>query len=342
MKLQIHKQELILKDPFTISRSTRTRVDSLVVALTDGPYIGYGEATANPYYHTTTAMFERELLEKKTLLEIDAAMEPADFWAYLAPHFRNNSFLLCALDEAYADLFAKKRGIRLFEYWKLNEKNAPFSSYTIGIDTIDIMLKKMKETPFPIYKIKLGTKNDLKIVSELRKHSTAIFRIDANCGWTPEETVQNSKQLQVLGVEFIEQPLPSNDLEGQMYVMKNSVLPIVADESCQVESDVKKCASFFHGVNIKLMKCGGLTPAKRMIDEAKKLGLKTMLGCMTESSVGISALAQLAPLVDFTDMDGALLIKNDPAKGVIIKEGKVTYSKINGTGVAWVPPEKNL
>jgi len=190
----------------------------------------------------------------------------------------------------------------------------------------------MKAKIFPIYKIKLGTNEDVKIISELRKHSDAVFRIDANCGWTSEETVKNAKKLKNLGVEFIEQPLLANDWEGASYVYKNSCLPIIADESCIISADVIKCVKHFHGVNIKLMKCGGLTPAIKMIREATSLGLKTMIGCMTESTVGISAIAHIAPLVDYADLDGALLIKNDIATGVTISNGTIQFTKTKGSG----------
>ena len=196
---------------------------------------------------------------------------------------------------------------------------------------------KEHDTPFLQYlnqiKIKLGTKNDIEIVTELRKHSDAIFRIDANCGWTADEAIENSFKLKELGVEFLEQPLKANDIEGAKKLYENSALPIIADESCIVESDVEKCVGLFHGVNVKLTKCGGLTPGKRMLENARRLGLKTMVGCMTESSVGISAIGHLLPLLDYVDMDGGLLLKKDIAEGVIITDGVVSYSNLNGTGV---------
>jgi L-alanine-DL-glutamate epimerase-like enolase superfamily enzyme len=210
------------------------------------------------------------------------------------------------------------------------------TDYTIGIDTIEKMVEKMQELPWPIYKIKLGTKEDIKIIKELRKHTDAIFRVDANCGWTAEETINNAIELKKLGVEFIEQPLEANNWEGHREVFLNSVLPIIADESCQVEADVLRCHNHFHGVNVKLVKCGGLTSAKRMLLQAKKQQMKTMVGCMTESSVGISAIAHLLPLLDYVDMDGALLLAKDIATGVTIKDGIVKYSDLNGIGVSLI------
>jgi len=200
----------------------------------------------------------------------------------------------------------------------------------------------MKDLPWPIYKIKLGTKNDLQIVKELRKHSNSIFRIDANCGWTVSETIKNSIELKKLGVEFIEQPLAIEDWKGSKFLLNNSHLPIIADESCVIESDIEKCFDHFHGVNIKLMKCGGLTPAKRMLKKAKLLGLTTMVGCMTESSVGISAIAHLAPILDYIDMDGALLLKNDIATGVTLENGTIVFSELTGTGVLIHKPKTSF
>jgi len=202
------------------------------------------------------------------------------------------------------------------------------------LDSIEKMVDKMKEMPWPIYKIKLGTDKDVEIVRELRKHTDAIFRVDANCAWTAEETIANAPLLKDLGVEFLEQPLKADDWTGMEAVMHQSVLPVIADESCIVESDVEKCALHFNGINIKLTKCGGLTPARRMIKRAKELNLQVMVGCMTESTVGISAIAQLIPQLDYVDMDGAMLLKEDIADGVIIQDnGKVIFPTSGGSGI---------
>ena len=333
MKLIIHTYNLKLKHPFTISRGTRTEIPSIIVELSHNGKSGFGEATANPYYNTTVEKFEEELIEKHKTIEVFSNQTPEEYWTYLLPYFANNMFLLCALDEAYTDLYTRLQNLKLYQYWSLKLENLPQTNYTIGIDSIEKMTSKMKEVPWPIYKIKLGTKDDIQIVTELRKHSNSVFRIDANCGWEVTETVKNSVELKKLGVEFIEQPLPADNWKGSKVVYENSHLPIIADESCIVETDVEKCYNHFHGINVKLMKCGGLTPAKRMITKAKSLGLKTMVGCMTESSVGISAIAHLTPLLDYVDMDGALLLKNDIAKGVTLNNGDIVFSKLNGTGV---------
>ena len=333
MEIKLHSFNLELKHTFTISRESHDFQPSLVVELIDGDFRGFGEATSNPYYNITVESTTAIIQKNSPLITSLSKEEPEVFWTKLAPFFKENMFALCALDMAFNDLSARKKGKKLYEVWGLDIKNNPMTDYTIGIDSIDKMVAKMKELPWPIYKIKLGTKNDIAIVTELRKHTDAIFRIDANCGWTADEAIENSFKLKELGVEFLEQPLKADDFEGAKKLFKNSALPIIADESCIVESDVEKCAGLFHGVNVKLTKCGGLTPGKRMLEKAKKLGLKTMVGCMTESNVGISAIAHLLPLLDYVDMDGSLLLKKNIATGITINNGVISYSEKNGTGV---------
>jgi len=307
---------------------------TLIVELSDGNLSGFGEATSNPYYGITIDKMMRDINKIKTRVESLSHITPNKFWSKIQPYLKDNMFALCALDMAFNDLYARKKGVKLYELWQLDPSHNPLTNYTIGIDTIDKMVSKMKERPWPIYKIKLGTKEDIAIVTALRKYTDAIFRVDANCGWNVDETIENSKKLKNLGVEFIEQPLNADDLEGAKKVFLNTTLPIIADESCIVESDIKKCFNHFHGVNIKLVKCGGLTSGKRMLEKAKKLGMKTMVGCMTESTVGISAIAHLLPLLDYVDMDGALLLKNKIAEGVKIENGVIFYSDFAGTGVS--------
>ena len=332
MEIKLHSYNLELKDTFTISRESHDFQSSLVVELIDGDFSGFGEATSNPYYNITIENMMKILQDNAPLIASYSEENPSTFWKKLQPIFKDNMFALCSLDMAFNDLQARKKGKKLHEVWGLNIDKNPMTNYTIGIDTIAKMVSKMKALPWPIYKIKLGTKDDIKIVTELRKHSNAIFRIDANCGWSVNEAIENSFKLKELGVEFLEQPLKADDLQGAKKLFDASALPIIADESCIIESDVEKCAGLFHGINVKLTKCGGLTPGKRMLEKAKELGLKTMVGCMTESSIGISAIAHLLPLLDYVDMDGSLLLKTDIATGVTINNGIITYPNRNGTG----------
>ena len=333
MKLVLHTFQLPLKHTFTITHESRDIQPTLIVELQDGDFRGFGEATETPYYGVTMEKMTAQLESVRDFVESYDLQDPKQFWEDVFPYLKDeHPFALCALDIAANDLWAKKKGLPLYKAWGLDPSNNPITDYTIGIDTLEKMVDKMQEVPFPLYKIKLGTKEDIKIVQELRKHTDAVFRVDANTAWSVEETIQNAIALKDLGVEFIEQPMKADNWEGMKKVFAESVLPIIADESCIVEEDVARCYGFFHGVNIKLMKCGGLTPALRMIAHAKKLGLKVMVGCMTESNVGCSAIAQLLPLLDYVDMDGILLVDDQISTGVVIDYGKVIYADENGTG----------
>jgi L-alanine-DL-glutamate epimerase-like enolase superfamily enzyme len=355
MKIILHTFDLKIRDRFKIAHQERDSQETLIVALQDvdadgNTVIGLGETTANPYYGFTVESMQEEIEQLRAHIEnfqiINTAQasglsgRPEAFWEHLYPHLQQRSFTLCALDMAAHDLYGKKLGKPLYQVWGLDPKDAPASNYTIGIDTIEKMVQKMKAVPWPLYKIKLGTEEDLEIVKELRKHTDAVFRVDANCAWGVDETIRNSVELQKLGVEFIEQPMRGDDFEGMKEVYKRSALPLIADESCIVESDVARCHGHFHGVNIKLTKCGGLTPARRMIAEARRLNMKVMVGCMTESSVGISAIAHLAPLLDYVDMDGALLLAEDVATGVKVQPDGVDYAQENGTGARLITANK--
>jgi L-Ala-D/L-Glu epimerase len=335
LKLSFHEFELPLRHVFAISRDATKVQPTLVVELSDGTHRGFGEATTNRYYGVTLERMRNSLETVRGLVEGTTSLDPPKLWEQVYPQLAEDPFALCALDQAAYDLWGKQRGAPVYKLWGLSTDRVPQSNFTIGIDTIETMVAKMLEMPgWPIYKIKLGTKQDLDIVRELRKHTDAVFRVDANCGWNADEAIANSRELAELNVEFIEQPLPANQWAEVKGVYEKSALPIVADESCIAEADVDRCQGHFHGVNVKLVKCGGLTPARRMIARAKTLGLKTMVGCMTESSVGISAIGQLLPLLDYVDMDGAALLAKDVATGVVVDRGTCIYPAVNGNGVA--------
>lgn len=334
MKLQLRPFSLQLRHTFKIARESHDIQPTLIVELEQNGLRGYGEATSNSYYAASIADMSTALERVRPLIENYELGEPGELWNLLQAELGDQPFPLCAVDLAAHDLWGKLQGEPVYKLWGLSLEQLPLTDYTIGIDTIEKMVAKMREFPdWPIYKIKLGTDHDIEIVRALREHTQSIFRVDANCGWSAEETIANSQALAELGVEFIEQPLPADQWDAMREVYAKSALPIIADESCIVESDVARCQGYFHGVNIKLVKCGGLTPARRMIATAKQLGLKTMVGCMTESSVGISAIAQLLPLLDYVDMDGALLLAEDIATGVTIQQGRVSFSSEPGCGV---------
>lgn len=298
---------------------------------------GYGEAPAISYYNITTDKMAEDLNAKMFFFDKATFNSPERFWHYLYHIYQDDYFLMCALDMAGWDLYGKMVGKPLYKIWNLSIDNNPLTDITIGIDTIDKMVAKLKETPWPVYKIKLGTDDDVEIIRALRKQTSSPFRIDANAAWKAEDALEKIKTFSDLGVEFIEQPLAKDDWGGMKYLFEHSPLPLFADESCVKEADVLKCRGHFHGINIKLTKCGGITPAIRMIKEARRLGLKVMLGSMNESSIGTGAIAQLLPMADFVDMDGPLLLDGDNGAGVTFENGKVIYTDLPGLGVAVEP-----
>lgn len=334
MKLSYKPIQLPFEYPFTISNGrTKTHQPALLVALELGPFMGFGEAPAITYYDVTVDAMIADLEQHRKMIEKFALTAPERYWHYLHHLIPDNPFLVCALDMACWDLFGKMKGLPLYELMNTKWEQTPLTDYTIGIDTIDSMIQKMKAKPWPIYKIKLGTNNDIAIIEALRKHTDALFRIDANAGWTTEEALIKIPQLAALGVELIEQPLAKDNWEGMKIVYKASSLPLFADESCVSEQDVKKCVSHFHGINIKLTKCSGITPAIRMIQEARSLNLKVMMGSMNESEIGSAAIAHFLPQLDYVDMDGPLLLAETIATGLQYNHGVVTISGKPGLGV---------
>ena len=335
MPLQVNykKTELPFQYPFTISKGTKTHQSALIVELEHRGARGYGEAPAIAYYNIPVEKMIEDLERKKIFVEKFAFTEPERYWHYLHHLFPQNNFLVCALDIATWDMYGKLRNKPLYQLWNLDMSKAPLCDYTIGIDTVEKMLEKMKEKPWPIYKIKVGVAGDVELVAELRKHTDAIFRVDANAGWTLEEALEKIPLLKESGVEFIEQPLAKDNWDGMKILYKESALPLIADEACIVETDVEKCYNHFHGINIKLTKCSGITPALRMITKAREFNMKIMIGCMNESTVGSAAIAHLAPLADYIDMDGPLLLAKDIATGLTYDFGKVGVSGGAGLGI---------
>lgn len=333
MKLHIYRYDLRLANTFTITHESRDVQPTVIVGLEDDHgNIGWGEATAIPYYGQSQDKIVATLATHRSVIENTHLDTPEAYWETMYQTFGEHPFELCAIDIAANDLYGKQQGKPLYELWGLQAQNLPLTNYTIGMADVPEMVRKMKAIPWPLYKIKLGTDHDLAIIQALRKETSATFRVDANTAWTPQQTIDLAPAFKALGVEFLEQPLAAENWAGQAQVFAASVLPIMADESCQREADVAKCNGYFHGINIKLVKCGGLTPARRMIAQAKKLGMKVMVGCMTESSIGISAIAHLLPLLDYVDMDGALLLAEDIATGIRIQDGVVHFADRPGTG----------
>jgi L-alanine-DL-glutamate epimerase-like enolase superfamily enzyme len=334
LKLYYKKIELPFEYPFTISGGrTKTHQPSLIVALQLGNLIGYGEAPAITYYNITVEQMIADIESKKQMIEKFAFTTPERYWHYLHHLIPHNPFLVCALDMAAWDLFGKMRNQPLYKLWNTKWENIPPTDYTIGIDSIDRMIEKMQQHSSPIYKIKVGTENDIAVIEALRRHTDAVFRVDANTGWTLNEALEKIALLKDLGVELVEQPLAKDNWEDMKVLYQQSSLPLFADESCVLENDVEKCAECFHGINIKLVKCSGITPALRMIKKARQLNLKIMMGCMNESTVGSAAIAHFLPQLDYVDMDGPLLLKEDIATGLKYEHGLVSVSDEPALGI---------
>ena len=334
MKVSYHSYSLKFRHPFTISKGTKTHQPALVVELEHLGWKGYGEAPAITYYKIPVEKMIEDLERKKIFVEKFAFTEPERWWHYCHHLFPANNFLVCALDMAGWDIYGKMKRKPLQSLWAPQHPKSPICDYTIGIDSIEKMVEKLKEKPWPLYKIKLGTDDDVRIVRELRKHTKAVFRIDANAAWTAEEALQKISAFNELDVEFVEQPLAKDDFEGMKWLFTRSPLPLIADESCVSESDVEKCYLHFHGINIKLTKCSGITPALRMIQKARELDMQVMIGAMNESTLGSAAIAHLMPLADYIDADGPLLLEEDIATGLSYEnDGRIITSNEAGLGI---------
>ena len=333
MKIRYAAVDLPFKHPFTISKGTKTHQPTFVVELEWNGVTGVGEAPAISYYHIPVTKMIEDLERKRVMVERFALTDPERFWHFLHHLFPDNSFLVCALDMAGWDLIGKLRGLPLYRLWGLEMANAPLTDYTIGLDTPARMAEKVMDLPWPVYKIKAGGTGDLDRLRAIRNVTQAPIRVDANAGWTLDEALANISAYREAGVEFIEQPLAKDDLDGMAQLRLMSSLPLLADESCVTEDDVKKCSGLFHGINIKLTKCGGITPARRMLKHARSLGLSTMLGCMNESTIGTAALVHLSPLANYLDADGPLLLSEDTANGLTYDFGMIHLSDKPGLGI---------
>ncbi len=334
MKIFYKEIDTPFQYPFTISGGrTKSSQPALVVGLQVGNYLGWGEAPAIAYYNITVADMIRDLEAKREVIERFALIDPERFWHFLHHLLPENPFLVCALDIAGWDVFGKMEQQPIYKMWNTVWENTPITDYTIGLDDLPNMAKKMEAHPWPIYKVKLGVPNDIEIIKALREQTDKPIRVDANAGWTLDEALKKIPELGALGVELIEQPLAKDDWDGMKILFKESELPLIADESCVSEKDAIKCYQHFHGINIKLTKCSGMTPARRMITEARSLDMKVMMGSMNETNIGSAAIANFLPQLDYVDMDGPLLLTEDDMDGLSIEQGKVTLSSRPGLGI---------
>lgn len=333
LQLRHYSFELPFEYPFTIAKGTKTHQPSLVVSLGLRHWCGYGEAPAIHYYGVTVPAMIEELNAKRLPIERYALTDPQRFWHFLHHLFPENNFLVAALDIAGWDLFAQMRNAPLRRILGIHSDIVPQTDYTIGMDTAEKMVAKLKAHPWPLYKIKLSKPEDIDLLIALREHTDKPFGIDCNEGLTFDDARFLLPELKKLGVRLMEQPLKKEEWEAMKELKSISEIALVADESCVTEKDVVKCAGSFDGINIKLTKCGGITPAMRMISEARQLGLKVMMGNMNESTVGTAAMVHLSPLVDEFDADGPLLLSEDIAEGLNYSDARITVAQTPGLGI---------
>ncbi len=333
MQIDWSIRTLTLEKPFKIAKGVYRQRRALIIKMIQEGQYGLGEATEISYYNISLERLVKLLLKHQSVLSNIRMKTPEAYFKKIWPLFSAEPFLLSALDCAAYDLHGKLNGMPTMDYLGLRKRsNLPSTSFTIGIDHPSKMIDAIREKPWPIYKVKLGTKNDLEIIRAIRAVCSSPLRIDVNEGWSNHEAPGKVSAMINLGITLIEQPLHRSNLLAMKQLTNQSNISLIADESCQGLDDIHKCSPYFSGVNIKLMKCGGLTPARQMISRARDLGLEIMIGCMTESSIGISAAAQLIPLVDYVDLDGSMLITNDIATGVSFDNGKAKYPKLHGLG----------
>jgi len=324
--------------PFTIARETIHEIENVVVRIEDDQgHVGLGGAAPSRRYGETIDTVAAVL---PSLLDVvEAVDDPHNLQRIeqeMSAVVHGNPAAKAAISIALHDLVAKRAGLPLYRFWDLDPADTVTSSFTIAIDTLDRMAEKTTDAVaegFPILKVKLGTDRDEAIIETVRTHAPdATIRVDANEAWTPPEAVRKIQMLADYDVEFVEQPLPADHHDGLEYVYERSALPLALDESCVTLADVPRIADRADIANLKLMKSGGLREARRMIHAARAHGLAVMLGCMIESNASIAAAAHLAPLLDYADLDGSLLLAEDPYDGVALPEGRVELEDLDRAG----------
>ena len=335
MKMKFFPYELKLKHVFTVASFSRTTTPDVQVEIEYEGVTGYGEASMPPYLGQTVDSV-MTFLSKVNLEQFNDPFELEDILAYVDSLSPGDTAAKAAVDIALHDLVGKLLGAPWYKIWGLNREKTPSTTFTIGIDTPEVVREKTLEVAgqFNILKVKLGRENDKEMIRTIRSVSTLPIAIDANQGWKDKYyALDMIHWLKEQGIVMIEQPMPKEQLEDIAWVTQQSPLPVFADESLQRLSDVAALKGAFTGINIKLMKCTGMREAWKMVTLARALDMKVMVGCMTETSCAISAAAQFSPAVDFADLDGNLLISNDRFKGVEVLKGKITLNNLPGIGV---------
>jgi L-alanine-DL-glutamate epimerase-like enolase superfamily enzyme len=342
MELKFTPYRIQCTHPFGIARSTHQYYDVIYVYLSQDGIIGRGEAAPSKRYGEYPDAILKTLSQFPS---IPSFVLPEDGDGWFCNQSNGIKALESALSMAWLDWWTQKQNMSLCEYFSADKSKQLATSFTIAIGEESLIPEKIVEAePYSILKVKLGMSEteDKRSIELIRAETDKLIRVDANEGWDLETGLKMSHWLAEKNIEFIEQPFKADQLENTAILKAESPLPIIADENSMVSDDLEKIAHVFHGINIKLMKCGSLYEAKKMIDLARKLDLEIMLGCMVESSVGITAASHLSPLVDYADLDGNLLINNDPYLGLSIQEGNIQIPAGNGLGLSLVSQDENL
>jgi L-Ala-D/L-Glu epimerase len=334
LHLEAEFLQLRTKHPFIIARGGQSDYQTIWVRLRDGDgNEGWGEAAPTKFYGETP----ESALSALNLYACEMPDDPFDLeeterrWG---TKLRRNPAARSALSAALHDLVGKRLGVPVYRLWGLDPAKAPMSTFTIGLDTPEKLRAKVLEAAqYPILKIKLGTDRDVEVLRTIRDTTDKEIRVDANCGWTVKRAIAMLPVLTEFGVTVLEQPLPPNELDGLAEITRRASIPVIADESCETAVDIPRLVGKVDGINIKLAKCGSLREAVRMIAVARAHGMMVMVGCMIESSLGITAAAHFTPLVDIVDLDGAALLANDPFQGASIDGGRVILPDGPGLGV---------
>jgi L-alanine-DL-glutamate epimerase-like enolase superfamily enzyme len=332
--MRFRPYELHLKHVFTIAANSRSTTPVMLTEISFDGITGYGEASMPPYLgesHATVQAF----LSKVDLSRFSSPFLMEDILRYVDQLAPANYAAKASLDIALHDLVGKLLGQPWYRIWGLDPLKTPHTSFTIGIDKPDIVKEKTREAaPYRILKVKLGQGNDKEMIESVRAVTDKPLCVDVNQGWTNrEEALEMVNWLKDKGVIFVEQPMSKTAVADIAWLTRQSPLPIIADEALQTLADLEKVNGVYNGINVKLMKCGGLRNAYTMITMARALGMKVMIGCMTETSCAVTAAAQLSPLTDWADLDGNLLIDNDIFEGIKIREGKVILPEDPGIGI---------
>lgn len=334
MRLSFQYIELHLRHTFTISRSSKDIEPCVITRIEHDGITGIGEAAPSERYGETPATVQ-SFLSKIDFSDFSDPFQVEEILAYVDGIAPQNSSAKASVDIALHDWIGKRLNMPLWKYWGLDRNKTPRTSFTIGIDALPVIEQKVREAePYPILKVKVGIPEDEKIIKLIRSMTDKTIRVDANEGWkSREQAVEKIIWLEEQGIEFIEQPMPASQIEDTAWVREHVHIPILADENLTRLTDLPHLQGAFDGINIKLMKCAGVREALKLIHTARAMKMKIMLGCMIESSVAVAAAANLSPLVDYADLDGNILITDDPFEGLGIEDGKLLLNESPGLGI---------